>query len=128
MTLNNVIESNGISVVDSSKITFANAGTYNLQFSAQIEKTDSGNDNIDIWLALNGSNVEWSNTRLWLIGNNAKQVAAWNFIVTVTAGQYVQLMWSSADADVRLYADGATLTNPTRPKIPSLIITVTRAA
>jgi hypothetical protein len=71
--------------------------------------------------------VPWSNSRLNLVGNNAKQVAAWNFVFTVTAGQYVQLMWSSADTDVQLVAIPNTAFN-TRPSIPSVIVTVTRAA
>lgn len=128
MTLNHFLEGNGISIVASSKITFSYAGTYNIQFSAQVNKVDSGTDAVDIWLSQSGVNVPWSNTRVYLVGNNAKQVAAWNFIVTVSAGQYVQLMWSSPDADVRLYAEPENLIGPVRPNIPSLIVTVTRAA
>jgi hypothetical protein len=103
----------------------ANAGTYNLQFSAQIEKTDSGNDSVDIWLAKNGTNIPWSNTRTWLIGNSAKQVSAWNFVITLAANDFLELMWSSADSAVRIYAEAAE-SNPTRPAIPSIIATLTQ--
>jgi hypothetical protein len=127
MTFNGTPDANGVTIVDSSKIRVTNAGVYNLQFSAQIDKADSGTDGIDIWLAKNGNNVAWSNTRLWLIGNDAKQVAAWNFVITLAAGDYVQIYWSSADKDVRIYAEPAS-TGPIRPAIPSVIATLTQVA
>jgi hypothetical protein len=125
MTFNGTPDAVGVSIESSSRIKVANAGTYNLQFSAQVEKTDSGNDSIDIWLAKNGNNVAWSNTRLWLYGNGDKHVAAWNFIVTLVANEYVQIYWSSPDSDVRLYAEPES-TVPTRPGIPSVIATITQ--
>lgn len=123
MTFNATVDAVGVSIVSNSQIKVANAGTYNLQFSAQLEKTDSGNDTIDIWLAKNGNNVAWSNTRTLLYGNNAEQVAAWNFFITLAANDYVQIYWSSPDADVRLHAE-AERTLPTRPGIPSVIATI----
>ena len=36
MTLNNTSESNGVTIQNSSQITFANPGTYDIQFSAQL--------------------------------------------------------------------------------------------
>ena len=127
MTFNGTPSGNGVSIVDSSKIRVTNAGVYNLQFSAQLNKTDSGDDSADIWIAIDGVNVPWSNTRMWLVGNNAKQVAAWNFVVSLTANQYVQIYWSSADTDVRLYAESPG-TSPARPEIPSVIATLTQVS
>ena len=103
----------------------ANAGTYNLQFSAQLNKTDSGNDSVDVWLAKNGSNIDWSSGRDWLYGNDSKHVIGWNFIITLAANDYIELMWYSPDADVRIYSEIAS-TVPTRPAIPSIIATLTQ--
>jgi hypothetical protein len=127
MTFNGLPDANGVTIVDNSKIRVTNAGVYNLQFSAQLNKTDSGSDSIDIWLAKNGNNVAWSNTRTWLVGNDAKQVAAWNFVISLAAGDYTQLYWSSADGAVRLFAEPAS-TAPVRPGIPSVIATLTQVA
>ena len=127
MTLTSISGANGVTLVESSKIRVTNAGVYNLQFSAQLNKTDAGDDSIDIWLAKNGNNVAWSNTRTWLVGNNAKQVAGWSFVINLAAGDYVQLYWSSADGDVRLYAEPAPIV-PIRPGIPSVIATLTQVA
>ena len=125
MTINTVASANNISIVDGSKITVTNTGIYNIQFSAQFDKTDSGSDDVDIWLRIDGVDVPWSNTRLTSHNNNAKMLAAWNWMMPMNAGQYAQLVWSSADTDMRIYAQTAQ-TGPTRPAIPSLIVTVQR--
>jgi len=125
MTLNTTDISNGVSIVSNSRITIANAGVYNIQFSAQLDKTDSGDDMVDIWLQKNGSNVANSNTQTTLVGNNGKHVAAWNFVVQASAGDYYEICWHSADTGVFLnYVAAAS--NPTRPAIPSVILTVTQ--
>jgi hypothetical protein len=115
----------GISIVTDNKITMANAARYNIQFSAQLDKTDSGVDFVDIWLRKNGSNVDHSNTRVEMPKVDAKLVAAWNWVVEASANDYFEIAWSSADADMRIYAEG-TQTTPTRPAIPSVILTVTQ--
>lgn len=124
MVFNTTTLSDGVSVNSNSRITVAYNGIYNLEFSAQIQKTDGGTDNIDIWLQINGSNVDYTNTRIELAGNSAKSVASWNFLISLSAGQYAELCWSSADVDVNLHAEGPLVT-PTRPGIPSVIATMT---
>jgi hypothetical protein len=125
MTYNATDISNGVSIVSNSRITIANAGVYNIQFSAQLDKTDSGDDVVDIWLSKNNNNVANSNTQTTLTGNNGKHVAAWNFFVQAAAGDYYEICWSSPDAAVFLNYVGAT-SNPTRPAIPSVILTVNK--
>ena len=125
MTWNNTDLSYGVSIVSSSRITIANAGIYNLQFSAQLDKTDSGDDVVDIWFAKNGNNIANSNTQTTLIGNNGKHVASWNFFVNAAAGDYYEICWTSSDAGVFLNYVTAQST-PTRPAIPSVILTVNK--
>jgi hypothetical protein len=125
MTINSVASANNISIVDGSKIAVTNTGIYNIQFSAQLDKTDSGTDDVDIWLRQNGVDVPWSNTRLTMTNNNTKLIAAWNWMISMTAGDYAQIAWSSDDASMRIFAQ-TEQTGPTRPAIPSLIVTVQR--
>jgi hypothetical protein len=127
MKLNTTDISNGVSIVSNSRITIANAGVYNIQFSAQFDKTDSGTDAVEVWLCKNGNNIANSNTELTLAGNNAKIVAAWNWFVNAAAGDYFEICWYSADAAVFINAIAAG-TSPTRPAIPSLILTVNQIA
>lgn len=126
MKFRNTAESHNVSIVDNTKIKVDYEGVYNLQFSAQLDKTDSGEDHVDIWLRYNGANVPWSNTRLTLTKNNIKLVAAWNFVLTMGAGSYAEIAWLSDDATMRLYAETAGVSSQ-QPSIPSVILTVTRA-
>jgi len=128
MSLNTTDISNGVSISGSTNpyntyIKVENAGVYDIQFSAQVDKTDSGTDEIWIWLRKNGSDVSDSATSLQLVGNGAHYVAAWNFFVNAAANDYFQLMWYSPDANVRLHAEPAF---GVVPGIPSLIVTANR--
>jgi len=84
----------GITVVDGNKLKFLTYGVYNVQFSAQFDKTDSGVDHADVWFSQNGTDVKDSNTRIELDKNNAKMVAAWNYLVRAENDDYVQIHWA----------------------------------
>ena len=128
MTFNTTEESNGVSIGSpTSRIVIANAGTYNVQFSAQMDKTDGGQDDATIWFRVNGVNVPRTATDVTIEQSARRIVAAWNFVYTFTAGQYFELVWSSPDSSMRLLSEG-TSSNPTRPAVPSVILTVTRVA
>jgi hypothetical protein len=116
-----------IAVGNTSHVVIANPGVYNIQFSAQFAKTDSGQDTVSVWLAKDGVAVPDSCSDIDLNNNNARSVAAWNWLVNPTvANTYYQIFWSSADTNMTIFAQG-TRTNPTRPAIPSVILTVTQA-
>jgi len=127
MSFNTTDISNGVSISGSTNpfntyIKTQNAGIYNIQFSAQVEKTDSGTDVIVIWLRKNGIDLTDSATKLTLSGNGTKVVAAWNWFVSSAANDYYQIIWVSADTRMRLYAEPINDT----PGIPSVILTVNR--
>lgn len=115
--------SSGVAVEALSKIRITNAGVYNIMFSFQFDKTDSGDDDVEIWLSVNGTNVSQSGTIVSLHSNNGKAVAAWNFFYQFSANDYFEIYWYSADLDLRILARAAQ-TNPARPAIPSTILTV----
>jgi hypothetical protein len=127
MTFDSVDFSSGITIENGSEITCEFAGIYNIQFSAQLDKTDSGNDDVEIWLMKNGNNLDDTATVITLSGNNAKAVAAWNFFVDAAAGDYYQLAWHSNDLDLRILSRAAQ-TNPLRPAIPSIILTINKVS
>lgn len=124
MTFNNTDEANGVSIVSSSQITFATGGLYNVQFSAQFTHSNSSSQDVDIWLAKNGVNVPYTNSRETLAGQ-VSVISAWNFFVRVNSGDYVEIYWSSPSDDVVIEYTGAQ-TVPTRPETPSIILTVNK--
>lgn len=118
----NGVVADGVSVASDSHISVSKTGTYNIQFSAQLAKTDSGNDTMDIWLRVNNVDAAWTNTEV-TISSTQRLVAAWNFMIALEAGSYFEVMYSSADIRTEILAKPAQ-TGPTRPGIPSVILTV----
>lgn len=114
-----------ITIRNSDEIIFERDGIHNIQFSAQLDKSDSGRDEVEIWLERNGNEVPNSSTIVTLEGNNAKAVAAWNWLVNVNVGDVYKIAWYSADTSTVLQERVAT-TSPTRPAVPSVILTVTQ--
>jgi hypothetical protein len=125
MTYDTTAESNGVSIVSGSRITFANAGTYNIQFSAQLDRTNTGTDTVDIWLRLNGTDVVESTGSIGMDGGAAasRRVPSWNYVLTVNAGDYLQVMWAATDTHIRLLSAPASAPYPA---IPSVILTATQ--
>jgi hypothetical protein len=124
MALETTEHSEGVTITSGSRITIANAGVYNLQFSAQLEKTSNGTDTAYIWFKKNGSNVARSNTAIDVLkqaGSGGKQVAAWNYVDSYSAGDYVEIVWQSNDTTMQLLAATAT---GNLPAIPSIIATI----
>ena len=124
VTFDTTEESDGVTIgTPSSRIVITNAGTYNIQFSLQLDKTDGGQDDATIWLRINGQDVPRTATDVTLEQSARRIVAAWNFVYTFTAGQYFELVWSSHDPSMRLKSE-VTRTGPIRPAVPSAILTV----
>lgn len=106
-----------------SRITAEHSGVYNLQFSAQINTTTSGAPNpAFIWIRVMGANVADSNTQFDLPKNNARFVAAWNWVIPLLANQYVEIAWASADANMVFERVSPATYGPA---IPSMIATMT---
>jgi hypothetical protein len=129
MLLNQTALSKGVTIVDGGSIAFANAGVYDIQFSAQMRKDSASSAQLDVWLRLvrggSVSDVPDSNTSV-LLGSTRKFVAAWDFMVAVQAGDRYQMMWSTDDPTmVLLYQPPQS--GPVRPATPSLIVTVMAA-
>jgi collagen type VII alpha len=126
ITLNNTDpNSSGVSIVSGSRLTFTYAGVYNIQFSAQIDRTSgSGTDTVEIWFAKNGTNISESSTKVTITGSaaQAKEVAAWNYMLQVAANDYVELYWQATNTNVALLAEPGQI-NPVRPAVPSVILT-----
>jgi len=125
MTVNNSDPNNNDVVIGatSSQIKVLNFGAYNIQFSAQFDKTDAGVDEFDIWLRLNGANLADTTGKVQITENNGVALAAWNYMLELNANDYIEFAWFSPDVDMRLRYEPSQI-NPTRPAIPSVIITV----
>ena len=123
--------SNSVTVVNDgsgnpTRITLANAGIYNIQFSLQLEKTGgSGNFIVDIWIRKNGVDVPSTTGKVVLTGSASASpiVAAWNYVLDLAAADYIQLVWSTSNNNAVILSAVAT---PPHPSVPSAILTVTQ--
>ena len=115
-----------ISGSDNDKIKIANGGYYDIQFSAQVDKTTGTTVNGYIWLAKNGNDLPNTNTQVTLAGGvSDAQVAAWNFYVSASAGDYYELRYGADQTNFRIHYNTAQTVGPA---VPSLILTVGRIA
>jgi hypothetical protein len=122
MTVNNTIINNGVTVsAPGSRIYVTDNGVYNIQFSAQLDKTGGAASDVYIWLMVNGLNVPYSASKVVISGPSSEFIPAWNFVQTMAAGDYFELAWQSSDTNVVLPAVAAS---GNIPAIPSVILTV----
>ena len=129
MTFNTTDFSNGVTVVSGSRITVANAGTYNFQWSGQFQNTANQLEDVKVWVRINGVDVVGS-TGLISIPNShggtpGHIIAGWNFYFTLNSGDYLELWWSATSTGVTIeyYSAG---TSPTTPTTASLIATISQ--
>jgi hypothetical protein len=121
--------SNGVTVVSDTRITIANTGIYNLQFSFQYQNVDNQDHDVTIWLRKNGVDVPGSAGFVAVISSHGGVpghcIPSWNYILDAIGGDYYELMWSATNLDVSLqfYPAG----NPP-PSAASAIFTVTQQA
>ena len=123
MTVNQTVDFFNVSIgAINSRIYVAEEAVYNIQFSAQLDKSGGSASAVYIWLMINGVNVPNSATKVVIDGPNAETVAAWNFVLPLAENDYFEIAWSSSDTDVFIAEEPAT---GSIPEIPSVILTVT---
>lgn len=126
-----VFATNGISVVTDgthlTRITVANAGVYNLLFSAQLTNSGGSGQTVDFWLRKNGStaaeNIADTNGKVHLQSGANYLMAAWNYFVSLEAGDYIQLMWTATSTNITMVTEAA---NGVHPATPSIIVTLNK--
>ena len=130
MTLNTTDFANGVSI-SGSKITVENAGIYNLQFSTQFQNTDNAIQDISIWLRQNGIDIPGSTGLVSIparksasVGQEAHEIIGWNYYLSMNAGDYIEIYWSTTLASVTIQAYNAS-TGPVRPSTQSVVATMT---
>jgi hypothetical protein len=108
---------------------FANAGTYNIQFSVQLVNTDSSIHNANIWLRLNGTDVPYSNGQVTVPNTHGgipgQLIQSWNYVITLAANDYIQFYWQAESTAVSIETVAAG-TTPVTPVSPSIIVTATQ--
>ena len=130
LTYDTVALGNGIRVVDNSKIYVPCSGQYLVTFTLQVANRSNTVTEFEVWAKDTGVNYPLSNTRFDVPAR--KSLSVWSHIVPAITGiftvtdpsvNYLQIAWWAGNIDVFLenYAAGVS---PTRPAIPSVILTI----
>jgi hypothetical protein len=122
--------SNGITVESGSRIKVPCAGQYLVTFTLQVTNRSNTAAEFEVWAKDTGVNYPLSNTRFDVPAR--KTASIWSHVVPAITGiftvddptnDYLEVAWWSDNIDIYLenYAAG---TSPTRPAIPSVILTI----
>jgi hypothetical protein len=122
--------SNGITVESGSRIKVPCAGQYLVTFTLQVTNRSNKAAEFEVWAKDTGVNYPLSNTRFDVPARKSGSI--WSHIVPAITGiftvddptnDYLQVAWWSDNLNVFIqnYAAG---TSPTRPAIPSVILTI----
>jgi len=127
LTLNTTDYSNSVSIV-TSKMTVAKAGIYNLQFSVQLQNLDAAAQDVYIWLRKNGVDIVGSTGVVGMpvrkgIGDPSHDIKGWNHYLSMNAGDYVEIWWSTTNINVTIPAYVAS-GSPTKPSTQSVVATM----
>lgn len=132
LTYNQVVLNKGVQVLNNSQIHFSYPGQYLVTFTLQVTNRGNTAAEFEVWAKNSGVNYPLSNTRFDVPVRKSSGV--WSHIVpaitgifTVNQDEYLEIAWWSDSTDVYIenYAAG---TSPTRPAIPSVILTVSWVA
>lgn len=130
LTYDVVAFSNGIRVVDNSKIYVPCSGQYLVTFTLQVSNRSNATQEFEVWAKDTGVNYPSSRTRFDIAAR--KDSSTWAHVVPAITGiftvndpnvNYLEIAWwaSSTDVFIEHYAAQST---PTRPEIPSVILTI----
>lgn len=128
MTATDTSNQVALDATDKTKIVFAIAGYYNIQFSIQILSYDSQLDNVTLWFRQNGVDVANSAGIVSVpaihAGKPGAAIISWNIVLPLAANDYIQLLMGSESGNsvAATYPPG---TAPVHPSSPSIILTAT---
>jgi hypothetical protein len=92
-----------------------------------MDKSDSGVDYVNFWLRRNGSDITSSSGVISLQGNSpAYMMAAWNYLLSLVAGDIIELYWASADINMSIISETAQTSPFAHPAIQSTILSITQ--
>jgi hypothetical protein len=122
VTFNTTDLSSGVYLgTPTSRVYVDTPGIYNFDTSFQLDKTAGGTGLFYLWFRLNGVDVPDSASQIRIQGNNAEIFSSLNYFFNLTAGDYVEIIYSVDDLSIQLLTEPAAAPHP---GIPSIILTV----
>ena len=132
VSVSQTVTSRALTGAMATKLTVANAGIYNLQFSAQFVNSDTHDHDVEIWFRKNattptGAGIANSNSVFTIHsshgGIDGRLVAGLNYMIQLAAADFVEIMWNGNDLGISIATIAAGST-PTTPQSPGVIATL----
>ena len=128
-TFDTVDVADGVTLVAGSQLTVPIAGVYNFQWSGQFQNIENTIEQVTVWLRIDGMDVPGSAGIIALPARKnpsvvGRVVIGWNYFLTLTANQYVQIVWLPSVVSVTVPTYPASLVTPIHPSTASVIVTV----
>jgi hypothetical protein len=119
ITFNTSAYSHNVSIdgADASKIVFARAGVYELNFSAEITSTSASTVTFYFWPRINGTDIANSTMVTTLHSNGDKKITSRSGVFDVNAGDYLQSMFAVDSTNGSLSTTAATAFSPASPSV-----------
>lgn len=111
----------GVTLVDTTKLTVSRQGIYEVYFSIQLSRTQGGNDAFTyIWIRRNNIDVSDTNGRISINSNNSDTLPIVFYDIQLNAGDYIEIVAQATEDNIEalaVYPDSAV----PGPAIPSII-------
>ena len=117
------INQNGIAVsgTGGTRFTVEKPGIYNISFTGQKLSSSASAQEMHVWVAKNGTNVANSAHAYSTHNNNQRNALHWNYNISLTANEYIELMWSVDVTTLTLAPEAAATPHPA---VPSAALTI----
>ena len=118
---------NGVTVASSSQVTFGYQGVYSITFSVQLTNRSTALGTTQFFLKKNGAILADTNSHYDVPDKQgssfSSEILTVNFVLSLSANDYIQLFWQTTNANVSLETLPA---GGTYPRTPSIILTATQ--
>ena len=111
--------------VNPSRVYIDTAGTYLVTFSMVVNLTGGGAATLDFWIRQNGADIPRSNSKSQITSADDRRMVTMTALVIAAANDYIEVFMSGDSTSLEIEALVAG-SSPTRPAVPSIILTVNR--
>ena len=127
MTYNNTDVASQI-YFSGSKIYVQATGVYRVLSSVQFDTSSGGAQRVTYWYRKNGTNID-NTASTFTIANNGENVGTVEIMVSLLAGDYVELVMISPDSNMTAAYTAPTGVAPNNvPAVPSIITVIQKIA
>ena len=129
-------DSQGISIVNDSRVTFSRSGVYSIIYSVQFVNTSTSIHDINIWLRKNDSgtsgDIPASDSKFSIISRHGSVdghvIGCVNYVLKLAANDYLELIWSTTNVEASIQSLPSSPSGPAHPSIPGIILTAVQVA